>query len=273
VIEVSQSGDSCYSIEFFPNVQTDASLVYAAAVPISTSGILYAASSTISFWMSCIGGPTYTVTDFYASACCTSSGATLTWVINPDQLQSSPIQFDTSSKEDFNIVGAASNLCLLGNPYCSGYGSATFTSGYGTINYCSYNNAGLVGAQSAETSNMVYGALSQLLCNGGNEKWYYQTFAPGTLGGPSIGIQTVNQNGATITGYYVGLYNSSGSLINHGFSPVTFSGLTVGSNYYVEPDNYGSCAFNHWQDTGSTTRDRAFTAASSQTFVAVYDCS
>ena len=89
---------------------------------------------------------------------------------------------------------------------------------------------------------------------------------------PSVTVQTVNQNGAKITGYYVGLYNSGGTLINHGFSWVTFSSLSVGTTYSVEPDNYGSCAFNHWQDTGSTVRDRSFVAASSQTFTAVYTC-
>ncbi len=88
----------------------------------------------------------------------------------------------------------------------------------------------------------------------------------------SVTVNTVDQNDNPITGYYVGLYDSGGTLINNGFSPVTFSGLTVGANYFVEPDNYGSCTFNHWQDTGSTVRDRSFTAASSQTFTAVYTC-
>lgn len=88
----------------------------------------------------------------------------------------------------------------------------------------------------------------------------------------SVTVQTVNQNDQAITGYYVGLYNSGGTLINHGFSPVTFTGLTIGTTYSVGPDNYGSCTFNHWQDTGSTTRDRSFTAASTQTFTAVYYC-
>lgn len=88
----------------------------------------------------------------------------------------------------------------------------------------------------------------------------------------SVTVNTVDQNNNPITGYYVGLYNSVGTLINHGFSPVTFTGLSVGTNYSVEPDDYGSCTFNHWQDTGSTVRDRSFTAASTQTFTAVYDC-
>ncbi len=89
---------------------------------------------------------------------------------------------------------------------------------------------------------------------------------------PSVTVQTINQNGGKITGYYVGLYNSGGTLINSGFSWVTFSSLSVGTTYSVQPDNYGSCTFSHWQDTGSTVRDRSFVAASTQTFTAVYTC-
>ena len=91
-------------------------------------------------------------------------------------------------------------------------------------------------------------------------------------GSGSVTVQTANQNDHPITGYYVGLYNSGGTLINSGFSPVSFTDLTQGAINYVKPDNYGGYTFNHWQDTGSTTRDRSFTAASTQTFIAVYDC-
>jgi hypothetical protein len=88
----------------------------------------------------------------------------------------------------------------------------------------------------------------------------------------SLTVDTVNQNDQAINGYYVGIYDTSHNPLYHGYSPVTFNQLTVGTNYYVEPDSYGSCTFNHWQDTGSTVRDRLFTAQSSETLTAVYQC-
>lgn len=90
-------------------------------------------------------------------------------------------------------------------------------------------------------------------------------------GSGSLTVDSVDQNNNPITGYYVGLYDSNHNLITSSYTPHTFSD-TVGTNYYVEPDSYGTCTFNHWQDTGSTIRDRSFTAQSSQTFVAVYQC-
>lgn len=359
VIEISQSGNSCYTIEFWPDYYTTG-FPYFDSFSIAPSSILYeaASSSDIGFSMSYTGGPPYTVTAFYLSACCSSNGNTITWAIYPDQLQyngvalNSPIEFDQNSQENFNIVGTGSRA------------TATFSAGSGQINYCSYINPGSVGPpQTGEQSNMLYSALTQSVCGSGNLRWFYQSFNPGALPAPSVTVQsvdqnnnqitgyytvlysggsainsgftpvtftdifpgaeysvgpedygscsfnywqdtgnttqdrsfyaygsqtftavyncnsaasvtvqTVNQNGVKITGYYVGLYNSGGTLINSGFSWVTFTGLSVGTTYSVEPDNYGSCTFNHWQDTGSTTRDRSFTAASTQTFTAVYEC-
>jgi hypothetical protein len=275
VIEVSQTGNSCYTVEFYPDVYVQNPQAYFYSFSIAPSNILYdaASSSNIAFWMSYSGNPS-TVSAFYISACCSSNGNTIAWVIYPSQLENSgyqlnsPIQFDSNSQEDFNIVGTG--LVFVGGARAS---TATFSSGEGQISCCSYNNAGLVSDETGEQSNMVYSALTQSVCGGGNTKWFYQSFAPGTVSSPSLNAKTVNQNGETITGYYVGLYNNAGTLINSGFSPVTFTDLTATSSYYVSPDNYGSCSFSHWQDTGNTTRDRYFTAYGSQVLTAVYNCS
>jgi hypothetical protein len=49
---------------------------------------------------------------------------------------------------------------------------------------------------------------------------------------------------------------------------------TSGQQYTVEVQDYGSYYFNHWSDTGSTNRDRTFTAiSSSMVFTAAYSTS
>lgn len=274
VMEVSQSGNSCYIVLFFPDTKTNPGLSYYAAWGIP-SNFLYQAPSNINFWMSVSGTNPFTVTAFYASACC-SNGNTITWVIYPSQLYnsngvqlSSPVQINFNSREDFNIVGARTEFTVHGTII----GDATFTSGAGQISYSSYNNVGLIWAETGEQSNMLYSSLTQNECGTGNLNCFYQSFSPGTTPAPSLAVQTVNQNGATITGYYVGLYNIGGTLINSGFSPVTFTDISAGSSYYVAPDNYGSCTFNYWQDTGNSTRERYFIAYGTQSLTAVYDCS
>ncbi len=87
----------------------------------------------------------------------------------------------------------------------------------------------------------------------------------------SVTINSVDQNGQTITGYRTVLYNSSGSIIDEGFTPSTFT-VTAGAAYQARAESYGSCTFSKWSD-GVTSDPRAFTASSSPvTFTAVYDC-
>lgn len=94
-----------------------------------------------------------------------------------------------------------------------------------------------------------------------------------TITGGAIAVNSVNQDGQTITGYWTVLYDGSGNQAGTGYTPKTFSGLNVGSVYSVLLDSYASCTFDHWQDTGSANSERSFTAtASSQTFTGVYDC-
>jgi hypothetical protein len=88
----------------------------------------------------------------------------------------------------------------------------------------------------------------------------------------SVTVESVNQDGAAITGYRTVLYNSAGSLLAEGFTPNTFS-TTSGQAYGVRAESYGSCTFANWSD-GVRSDPRTFTATSGLTvFTAVYDCS
>jgi hypothetical protein len=85
-----------------------------------------------------------------------------------------------------------------------------------------------------------------------------------------ITVNSVNTSGEPITGYYATLYYG-GTVIQSGYTPVTFTGLTDGSNYTLDVHNYGGCNFEKWQDTGGTNPERTVTAGEyDQTFTAVY---
>ena len=93
----------------------------------------------------------------------------------------------------------------------------------------------------------------------------------GTGSGSNVTINSVNQSDNPISGYYVVLYNSGGSVLGTGFTPKTFT-TTSGQNYAIKASSYKSCTFNHWSN-GATSNPMPFTATSSpQTFTAVYNC-
>jgi hypothetical protein len=91
----------------------------------------------------------------------------------------------------------------------------------------------------------------------------------GTGGASNVTINSVDQNGNGIHGYYTILKGSSGTTT--GFTNVTFA-TTSGQTYSVQVDGYGSCSFNNWAG-GSTSNPMTFTATNKpQTFTAVYSC-
>jgi hypothetical protein len=85
-------------------------------------------------------------------------------------------------------------------------------------------------------------------------------------------VTTHDATGNTITGYYTLLYDSGGNLVATGFSPVTFT-LNSGQDYTVRVDDYGSCRFSIWRDTGSPSPSRVITITGGLSVDAVYDCS
>ncbi|MGA2665184.1 MAG: PQQ-binding-like beta-propeller repeat protein [Nitrososphaerales archaeon] len=88
----------------------------------------------------------------------------------------------------------------------------------------------------------------------------------------SVTVDSVNQDGAAITGYRTVLYGSGGSQLGEGFTPSTFT-TSAGETYGVKTESYGSCAFVRWSD-GVTSDPRSFTATpAASAFTAVYDCS
>lgn len=96
-------------------------------------------------------------------------------------------------------------------------------------------------------------------------------YSCGTSPSSGVTVDSVNQNGQTITGYRTVFYGSTGSVLDEGFTPSTFT-TTAGQTYGVDAESYGSCTFAKWSD-GVTADPRSFTASGSSTsYTAVYDC-
>jgi hypothetical protein len=95
-----------------------------------------------------------------------------------------------------------------------------------------------------------------------------------SCGAPSgtspLTIETLDTSGNAISGYYTVL-NQSGSIVSTSFTPASFH-LYDGQNYSVQVDGYGSCHFDHWLDTGSTTFYRTVSIDAATTYTAVMNC-
>jgi hypothetical protein len=92
-----------------------------------------------------------------------------------------------------------------------------------------------------------------------------------TAGASTVTIDSVDQNGSAISGYYVVLYGANGSVMATGLTPKTFA-TTVGGTYSVQVQQYGSCAFSKWSD-GVADDSMIFNMTSaSLDLTAVYDC-
>lgn len=151
VVEVSTSGNSCYTVEYWPNFFNATGGPDYYSFGIGYSSLFYSQSSKgFNFYIDAVQtGNTYTVTDFYLQACCDSAGNQIVWSITPSELSNSPtIEFDNSSQYELNIVATGSTN--------TEQGIATFTAGQGTIDYCSYNSNGGPNVQTEETGNMAY---------------------------------------------------------------------------------------------------------------------
>jgi hypothetical protein len=95
---------------------------------------------------------------------------------------------------------------------------------------------------------------------------------PTVSGGPGqLTVNTKDLGGNTLLGFYTVL-SQGGIGVATGFTPASFT-VTGGQTYVVALQNFGSCHFASWTDTGSTSAQRTFTAAGgAQTFTAAYDC-
>lgn len=84
-------------------------------------------------------------------------------------------------------------------------------------------------------------------------------------------VDSVDQNGSAISGYFVVLYGANGSEMSTGTTPAAFS-VTSNSTYSLQVQRYGACAFSRWSSgvTEDTISFKVTTYALHLT--AIYDC-
>jgi YVTN family beta-propeller protein len=93
-----------------------------------------------------------------------------------------------------------------------------------------------------------------------------------SAGTSSLVVTSQNLGGQPISGYFTVLYQGDNAVAATGYTSATFA-LALGQPYVVQVGSYGSCAFSHWADTGSTASSRTIIISGETTLIAVYNCS
>lgn len=82
-------------------------------------------------------------------------------------------------------------------------------------------------------------------------------------------VNSKDSFGNIMTGFQTKLYAQSGTLIDTGNTPHTFT-LTNNQNYVVHVENNAKYVFDHWSDTGSTSATRNVSISSDDAIFAIY---
>ena len=82
-------------------------------------------------------------------------------------------------------------------------------------------------------------------------------------------VNSQDNNGNPITGFYTELYASNGTQIGAGYTPFSFT-LNNADTYTVHVENFGKFMFSHWLDTGSTDANRTISITTNESITAVY---
>lgn len=85
----------------------------------------------------------------------------------------------------------------------------------------------------------------------------------------SLNVRSADLSGNTITGMFATISSSNGTVLQEGYTPLTFTG-DEGSKYTVTVTDFGSRKFSHWDDK-STDRTRTITLDQDATITAYYD--
>lgn len=163
------------------------------------------------------------------------------------------------------ILGYRTDLLnQQGSLLADGYSSTTYPIQIGTT----------YGVEAESWGNCTFSKWSDGVTN--NPRYFTASNALTTYTGiynclTSAYIKTIDQNGNPITGYRTVLYSSSYVVLAQSYSPNSFT-VSIGVNYYLRAESYGSCTFNHWMD-GVTSQYHVYTGGSSpSTYTAIYNC-
>jgi hypothetical protein len=86
-----------------------------------------------------------------------------------------------------------------------------------------------------------------------------------------ITVDSVDQNGTSIFGYFTILSDSGGRIISTGYTRTSFS-TTAGEQYTVQVEGYGQCTFSHWSNGVMSSEQVVIAKSGDETLTAVYSC-
>ena len=159
-----------------------------------------------------------------------------------------------------------------GEPSNSTYFAPVSSSGAGAwTSTTSYPTSSIYDQSCVTSGGYIYCVGGLAGPTGTTDAVYFAPIASSPSQTSQLTVNAQNSGGQPLTGYYMVLYDSSGDLAGTGFSPAMFT-LNSGQPYTIQADDYGSCHFDHWADTGSTAASRSISITSDTQITAVYTC-
>lgn len=206
-----------------------------------------------------------------APTCSISGASSLTpgqstnYTANCSNVSGSPsvgIYWTPTSTESWGTVGSE----------CSNASSCTQTAVFNSpgtyyVVVNGYKNPGASSATTRCTGNPFGIAPGWSDC-GGSDSIMVTVASAGPLN-HTLTVQSINQSGVPITGYYTTISPSDSTGASWQYT-TTYFNIVSGQNYTVNPQNYAGVNFDHWQDNGSTNPFRSISINSDTTLVAVY---
>jgi hypothetical protein len=237
---------------------------------VSSGSTVVAATSGADFW----GGDTYA---FGASSTTTTAGV------------SSPLTVDSENIVGNAIAGYHTGLYHSGGGLIQagytpqvyvlndGSGYQVEADSYGPCTFAHWSGAGVTGSTDDPVPIAIAGPTTLTAVYSGPDcgsQTMRTTTTTTSTGRPSVTVESVDQDGQPIAGYYSVLRTSAGVAVASGYTQRTYMAVTAGERYEIQLDSYGGCTFDHWQATGGSTADPLpFTQADGPiTFVGVFDC-
>jgi Spherulation-specific family 4 len=87
---------------------------------------------------------------------------------------------------------------------------------------------------------------------------------------PSITVSSMTSSGSSFGGMWTVVYNQQGSVLQTGFTPLTYTGI-AGSTYTVCMGSYENYIFSNWQNTGSSNSCQTVSLTQNTQLVTVYN--
>jgi len=82
-------------------------------------------------------------------------------------------------------------------------------------------------------------------------------------------VESIDQFGNTITGYFIVIFDASGNQLATGYTPYTYAGI-IGTTYQVQAQSYGTYTFTDWFG-GTNGNDIITLPSAGMTIIAVYN--